>query len=499
MEPTITRRRLLKVGLATGTAIALPLSAARAGAWYGGGGGGTSPAFTPFTRSMPVPPILVPTSKDATTDYYDISMTTADVEIIPGSRTRIWGYNGQFPGPTIAARSGRRVSVQQTNRLSVPTSVHTHGAYVDGDSDGHPNDQIAPGASKTYVFGNQQNARTQWYHDHTEHQTATNVYQGLAGFYLVRDDFEDTLPLPRGDFDVPIAIQDRTFNADGSLLYPASAVSDAGLKGEVIVVNGVAQPSFEVANRRYRFRLLNASNARPYELALSSGSSFQLIATEGGLLDAPLSLTSLTIWPAERYEIVVDFAKETFGAGVVLTNRLESGALGQVMRFDVTRQAPETSAVPAVLRPASAQVDATHQAPGPVAVTRVFKFQKTSDGIYVINGKIYDKNRIDAAPRPGDTEIWELQNGWGWSHPVHIHLVNFKILDRNGYAPTPQERGWKETVVLNPNDRVRVQMRWPTVPLGPKPGDFTSRYVFHCHNLGHEDHDMMAQIKVTPA
>lgn len=493
------RRHLLKAGLIGGAAVMLPFSVARAGTFTGSGGaGGTSPTFTPFQQTMPVPTVLAPVTTDATTDYYNITMSANTVEIIPNYQTQIWGYNGLYPGPTIAATSGRRVVVRQTNNLTVPTTVHTHGAYVDGDSDGHPDDQLAPGASKTYIFSNNQNARTQWYHDHAEHRTATNVYQGLAGFYLIRDDFEASLPLPTGVYDVPIVIQDRSFNADGSLLYPANAVSDAGLMGDVIVVNGVAQPRFEVANRRYRLRLLNGSNARPYQLSLSSGNSFQVIATEGGLLASPLTLTSLTIWPAERYEIVVDFGKEVLGTSVVLNNALGTGALAQVMRFDVTRQEVDTSSVPSVLRPAAAQVDNTHLTPGPVAVTRTFDFQKTWDGIYVINGMLYDQNRIDAAPRSGDTEIWELTTGWGWSHPVHIHLINFKILDRNGQPPTPQERGWKETVVLHPNDRVRVQMTWPQVPLGPTPGNFTYRYVFHCHNLGHEDHDMMAQIKVTP-
>lgn len=491
----LSRRQALKLALAGGAALALPLGNAYA-THRDETSSGDSPAFSPYSKLLPIAPVLAPVRSDSTTDYYEVSMDVRKVEILPGYSTEIWGYNGQFPGPTIETRSGRKVVVRQTNNLPVNTSIHTHGAYVDGDSDGHPSDLIAPDASKTYYFGNDQLGRTQWYHDHAEHFTATNVYRGLSGFYLIRDDFEDSLPLPKGPHDVPLIIQDRVFNSDGSLKYPDNAVSDTGLEGDVIVVNGAAQPRFEVANRRYRFRILNGSNARPYELKLSTGQPFQLIATEGGLLEKPLTLTSLPIWPGERYEIVVDFSKASMGSKVVLQNGLGDGKTSAIMRFDVVRSETDESSVPDVLRPTDQQVDATRLPPGPVAVTRTFKLDKTRDGIYTINGKIWNKDRIDADPRTGDTEIWELDNGWGWSHPVHIHLINFEILDRNGNPPEPHERGWKETVVLHPSDKVRVKMRWPEVPLGPNPGKFLYRYAFHCHNLEHEDHDMMAQIEV---
>ena len=154
--------------------------------------------------------------------------------------------------------------------------------------------------------------------------------------------------------------------------------------------------------------------------------------------------------------------------------------------------------MPAVLRPAAQQADATHMATTAAAavVTRTWRFGKSWDGLYTINGKIYDENRIDAFPREGTTEVWEFSNGWGWSHPVHLHLVNFKILDRNGRAPRAHERGWKETVDLGPGERVRVLIKWPKVPVGPTPGKFLTRYAYHCHNLEHEDHDMMAQFQV---
>jgi len=499
----LNRRDVLKLGALAGGAVIVRPAASAFASWSGGDGGLIPPS--PFSQALSVPPVLSPLSSDASADYYEIIAARATAQILPGKATPVSAYNGSYPGPTLRVRSGRTAVVKHTNALAVPTSVHTHGAYVDGDSDGHPSDPIGPGATKTYVLGNRQNARTQWYHDHVEHATATNVYAGLSGFYLIDDAVDDALPLPKGEFDIPLCIQDRLFNSDGTLNYPASASSDGGLMGNVLVVNGKAQPFFQVAARKYRFRILNGSNARPYQLSLSNGQSFQLIATEGGLIEAPITMTSLSVWPAERYEIVIDFAP--VGTSIVLNNTLGSGSTSQIMRFDVARAAVDDSAVPAVLRHHADQADATHLATtvANATVTRTWKFGKTWDGVYVINGQVYDRNRIDAQPHPGDTEIWVFKNGFGWSHPVHVHLTNFMILDRNGQPPPSNENGlWKETVVLNPGETVRVLMKWPAVPsrpslpMLPAAGSFTNRYVFHCHNLGHEDHDMMSQFRVAP-
>jgi FtsP/CotA-like multicopper oxidase with cupredoxin domain len=463
--------------------------------------------------------VLEAASSTATYDTYEIVQSKGTAEIIPGYSTPIWGYNGLYPGPTIKVRKGREVRIRHVNRLRDPVTVHTHGIYEDGDNDGHPNNLIQPKRAKTYFLGNNQNARTLWYHDHTEHLTAKHLYKGLAGFYLIGDEFEDNLPLPKGEYDVPLIIQDRIFNGDGTLNYPPHGVvvSDDGFLGDVIVVNGKAQPRFAVATRKYRFRILNASNARPYTLALSNGQPFTLIGTEGGLLETPISLTSLPIWPAERYEIVIDFSNQ-LNSQIILKNTHPlgsetpggSGTTQEIMRFDVVRsETDEEVSIPNPLRPAAQQVDPTHQPadPADAVITRRWEFgrkrSRTGGPLYVINGKTYDKYRIDASPREGDTEIWEFINPLAqsqWSHPVHLHLTNFKILDRNGRPPPSHETGWKETVILkNPGDRVRVLIKWPEVPLGAQPeGKFTRKYVFHCHNLEHEDHDMMAQFKVVP-
>jgi len=491
-----------------GLVAAVVLAPVSASSWGGGSTGcGNSGCTTPFAVPLPIPQTLSPKSQDATTDYYTVTEQPANLSVIPGKTTPMWTYNGTWPGPVIKATSGRQVKLHVINNLSFATTTHLHGAHVAPSSDGGPVDLVPVGGTRDYVYPNNESARTQWYHDHVKDLTGKNVYMGLAGLYLISDAQEQALNLPSGAYDVPLVIQDRTFNTDGTLAYaPSSSDYRTGLMGDTLFVNGAAQPYLKVATHKYRFRILNGSNARPYELSLSNGQPFQLIATEGGLLGAPVTLKTLPVWPAERYEIVIDFSTVPVGTSVVLNNTAGSGSTAQVMRFDVIRSAADDSSVPAVLR--ADQSDATHMSTTEAAatVTRSWKFAKTWDRVYVINGKVYDQARIDAAPRPGDTEVWVFQNGFGWSHPVHVHLNNFMILDRNGTPPPPNERGlWKETAVLHPGETVRVLMRWPAVPPAPPlptpvaASKFTNRYVFHCHNLGHEDHDMMTQFKVSPS
>jgi spore coat protein A, manganese oxidase len=493
----LTRKDILKLGALGGAAFFLPLGRTAETKEYES----DLPGFVPYQARLRVPPVLEPVRTTETTDYYEITMKQAMAEIVPGYQTPIWGYNGLYPGPTISTREDRRTVIRQINELPVPTSIHHHGAYVDGDSDGHPLDLIPPGGWKDYSFNNQQCARTQWYHDHAMHITATNVYRGLAGMYIIKDDFEDRLPLPKDEYEVPLVIQDRLFNSDGSFSYPADAVRNEGFLADIPVVNGVAQPRFEVANRRYRFRVLNGSNARPYNLALSSGRPFTVIASEGGLFVNPVrNVTVLPIAPAERYEIVVDFSDYAVGERVVLENRRVEGdeATRELMRFDVVRAETDDSEVPDVLVPEERQYDDTHLPPDPDNIARRREFRFDKDGpMFTINGLTFDGARIDANPREGDTEIWTVyNNSGGWIHPVHLHLVNFKVLSRNGNDPNPWERGWKDTVLVGEGEEVRIMMRWPKVPVEDEPGPFAQKYVFHCHNLEHEDHDMMAQIGV---
>jgi len=451
----------------------------------------------PFQVPLSVPPVLKRGGRGRNADYYRVVMRKAEAEIIPGLSTRIWGYNGLFPGPTIQARSGRASVVRFSNKLPEGMVVHNHGAYADGNNDGHPADVVRPRTHKTYSYNNSQNARTMWYHDHVMDLTSPHVYKGLAGFFLIQDDFEDGLPLPKGPYDVPLMIQDRSFNSDGSFS------DNHEIPGNVMLVNGKPQPRFEVAARKYRLRFLNASNVESFELALALESGepvagpLTVIATEGGLLETPVSIPSLPIVPAERYEAVVDFSAYPVGTRIVLKN-LKSfrPSTDDVMCFDVVRQGTDDSSVPSTLRPPEAQRDATHLAEDPDSAvrTRTWTFEQTS-GHWTINGKMWDENRIDADPREGETEVWEFVNNGGVEHPAHVHLTNFKVLDRNGNAPFAYENGWKETVSVGPFQTVRVLIKWPEVPVESK-SPYARRFPFHCHQLAHEDHMMMAQFEV---
>ncbi len=443
-----------------------------------------------FHIPLPIPSVLRPVRTDNTTDYYEITQREAEIGILPGLRTQVWGYEGMFPGPTIKARRGRIVVVRQTNSLAVPTVVHLHGGVTPPDSDGFPTDVIMPGQSKSYVYPNDQRAATLWYHDHAMHHTGRNLYMGLAGLYLIEDDQEAALPLPRGAHDVPLIIQDRRFEADGSLAYE-HGIGHRGAKGDTILVNGVPWPRMEVATRQYRFRILNASNARIYRLTLSSGQRLVQIATDGGLLPKPAPTRSLSLAMAERVEVVIDFSIYPVGAQVVLQNLDGKGAMGEIMRFDVVRRESDDAVVPEILS------DIEPLSENAALHTREFifgakpKFGRLSVA-WTINGKQFEPDRPIAQPRYGDVEIWRFRSqrdfGLGMLHPVHLHLVNFQVLQRNGAPPLPHELGWKDTVAVNRGEDVRIIVRFE---------GYRGRYLLHCHNLEHEDHHMMARFDVS--
>jgi len=471
----LSRRDALKLGLLVGGAILLPVGLQRRG----------SAQFNPWTSQfqlpLRIPPVLNPVSSDATTDYYEITMKQAQVEILPGLMTTIWGYNGQFPGPTLKARVGRQTIVRQTNNLPEPVVVHNHGMGSLPQYDGHPDDIIPPGTYKDYIYPNDR-AATLWYHDHTMHTTGPYFYKGLSAFYLVGDDFEDSLPLPKGEYDIPLMIQDRLFSSRGEFIY--NSRGNNGVFGITVLVNGVPSPRFQVANRKYRFRILNASNARSYQLALSSGQPLIVIGTDnGGLTPAPVKTSQMRLGAAERYDVIVDFSVYPIGTQVVLQNLVgETPSLQQLMRFDVVRQETDDSIIPATLR-------SFEPIPESRAVrTRDWSFSRGQYGEWVINGLPWDSNRVDATPRLGDVEIWRLANNdKDMEHYIHLHLVKFQLLDRNGKPPFPYEVGWKDTVYLGKNEVVRIIVKFE-----PNVG----RYPMHCHNLEHEDDMQMTQFQV---
>ena len=490
-----TRRRLLTGGLIGAGAVLLPLGEfGRVAISSQSDPTITSPPVERFAVPLAIPPTIKPSRTEGNTDFYNVTEFATVATILPGLRTPVWTYNGTTPGPTFDTLKGRVSRVTITNHLGVPTTTHLHGGDTPPQFDGHPLDLVQPGASFTHVYPGDNSAATLWYHDHAIHATGRNVYMGLAGFFLVRDEVELGLGLPKGPpFEVPLVFQDRLFNADGSLFYPEKEPGlpvRQGVFGDVILVNGTPFPFLKVQRRKYRFRLLNGSNARFYNFELSTGDPITVIGSDGGFLQRPVETRDLFMVQAERYDVVIDFAKYPIGTQVVLRNTIAPDPFGdpvdpdkvrEVMRFDVTADAGDDFEIPSVL------------GPGPIANaadairTRTWEFER-SNGAWVINDNLFDGNRIDAFPQFGTTEIWEFVNrSGGWLHPIHPHLVEFRMLDRNGAPPKPYETGPKDVCALGPNQTIRVAMKFV---------DFRGLYAFHCHNIEHEDHDMMTQFKV---
>jgi spore coat protein A len=442
-----------------------------------------------FRRRLTIPPVLSPARSDSAADYYEIVQREATAEIVSGMRTRIWGYNGIFPGPTIEARPGRTIVVTHTNRLDRPTVVHLHGGITRPESDGFPTDTLAPGETRAFRYDNTGQPATLWYHDHSWQGTGRNLYMGLAGLYLLKGDSDVEQQLPNGRHDVPLMLQDRSFTSDGELAYDHDG--HHGAIGKMMLVNGTPWPALDVAARKYRFRVVNASNAIAVRLALSTHQPLLQIATDQGLLPSPATLSSIGLAMGERTEVVIDFSVYPIGTRIILMNQRGRGALGRIMCFDVVRPERDDSRVPEGL----AEFQSLQRMQARRTRTFVFSGRPTVSvppGVqWVINNQQFDPNRVDAAPQLGDIEVWRFLNrsflGRTMLHPVHTHLAPFQILQRNGRSPLRQERGWKDTVAIEDGEEVDVIIRW---------SGYRGRYLLHCHNLEHEDHSMMARVDV---
>lgn len=430
-----------------------------------------------FSVPMPVPPVLRPIGIDPLRDTYRLDVAQATVELVPGHPTTALTYNGQFVGPTIVAKSGRPVRVIATNSFTDPIAVHLHGGRTPAASDGYPMDLVQPGHSRVYDYPNDQQGALLWYHDHAMGMEATHVYHGLHGMYVLRDDSEDGLGLPSGEYDVPIMIRDADMDADGNLVYlPADLNS--------IMVNGKVQPYFQVARRKYRLRILNGANERIFQFDLGGGEFVQ-IGCDGGLYPAPVSRTELVLGSAERADVVVDFSRYPIGSQVML-----SDVTGPVLRFDVVRDAIDFSRVPDELRPLPPLRHATQTR----QIAMQFAFPAGMPlPVGMINGAAFDPNVINFRLRRGSTEIWEIINADPVSldidHSFHVHGTQFRVLDRQGSPPLSDDEGLKDTINVPPGSSVRVQLTF---------GDYLGKYVFHCHYLEHSTLGMMGQYEVIP-
>jgi spore coat protein A len=440
-----------------------------------------------FGTPLPIPEVLAPVRRDGTTDHYEITQRPALLGLLPGLRTAAWTYGGTFPGPTIVSRAGRRTVVRHRNELSEPVVVHLHGGHTPAASDGYPMDMVMPempGMShpRDYTYPMNQRAATLWYHDHSMGRTGANIWRGLAGFHLVRDDEEDALPLPRGERDVPLMITDRSFRADGAMTYPGMHDGyENGVLGDVILVNGAPWPVLAADPARYRLRLLNASNARRYRLRLDpqppGGGALVQIGSDGGLLERPIAHDVLEIAPAERFDLVVDFARYPAGTRVRLVNTLGADGTAEVMRFDVgSGGGADDSAIPERLSAGVPRLD-----PAQAVRTRTFQFKQSGDGVWTINDKEFRPGRALARPRLGEIEVWRFLTDF--HHPIHVHLDPVQVVSRNSGGLGAYDHGWKDTVDVRASEAVEVVTRFT---------DYPGTYLMHCHNLEHEDMAMMA-------
>lgn len=485
--------------------------------------------------------------------------TSTSVQILPGEATRALTYEpeiilgdasmvaklpGSYLGPVIRARKGDRVRVRLENELQEPTIIHWHGLRVPEDMDGHPRFAIEPGSEFVYEFEVLDRAGTYWFHPHAHGNTGPQVYAGLAGLFIVSDAEEDATNLPSGEFDVPLVIQDRAFDASNQFLYsPRTGMMNDGVLGNQILVNGQAEFQLPVSTRAYRLRLLNGSNSRTYKLAWSDAAPLHVIATDGGLLEAPTTREYVTLAPGERVELWADFSNYSVGTEVILrsiafqgadigmdgmtggheqhggmvgmmgmngmsnTSGMPNGAEFDVMRVRVDRAETQTQPLPERLSTIARNrvEDASNSAsPRTIAISMTMNMGMGMNMGWGLNGRTFRMNDVaaDEVIKLNDLEVWELVNEttpMAMNHPLHIHGAQFQIIERSvrpvfstGWESVRQgyvDEGWKDTVLLMPGERVKLLVRFT---------DFTGRFVYHCHNLEHADAGMMRNLQVVP-
>jgi len=530
----------------------------------------TPATIDPFIDPLPIPARIHPHSTRGETLRYTVRMVEFRKPLhsqLPP--TTLWGYEGQCPGPTFEAMRGRPIEVEWSNELpqrhlfpidraihgamppapAVRTVPHLHGSRTDSISDGLPEKWFTPGQSVLYRYPNNQPAAPLWYHDHALGITRLNAYAGLSGFYLLRDPAELRLGLPSGDYEIPLMLQDRTLDDQGQLVYAPTADDGSRLPpgvwgpqffGDLPIVNGAIRPYLRVEPRPYRFRVLNAANTRFFNLYLNLAERptdipslvpFHQIGSDGGLLSAPAPMQKLLLAPAERADLLIDFSGHE-GKTITLSNdaptpypgwnvlRAIHAPLSELMQFrvDLPRSPARSFSLPSL-------TPVPRTDPAEATVTRDFVLTDCSDPMartrtpagaslcssakrpgMLINGKGYDEP-VTEFPRLNSVEKWRFINTTDDAHPMHLHLVQFQILERQGFdygafiegrlqlvgvprPPSPGEAGWKDTAIVNPRDVLTLLVRFE---------DFTGKYVFHCHVVEHEDNDMMRPFVVVPA
>lgn len=486
-----------------------------------------------YVDPLPMPPIaksigmrVSPTQAGVKLPLYRLPLREMQCKVHRDvAATRFWGFGSSVPGPTIETRSGQGILVDWPNELpskhflpidhsvmgaeadkpEARSVVHLHGAKAPPISDGYPENWYAPGRTVIYHYPNQQEASLLWYHDHAMGINRLNMYAGMFGLYIVRDKMEESFGLPQGNYEVPLVIFDRFLRQDGQLYYPVSQRPEspwvAECFGNAFLVNGKLLPFLDVEPRPYRFRVLNASNGRFYFLTLSNGQPLSQIGTDQGFLAAPVDVRVLTIAPAERADLIIDFARHE-GEQLLLQNQSSP-----LMQFRVGRGSKgAVAALPKSFRPVPKLEEASALRTRELTLEQLDNAVGETD-VHLLDGKRWHEP-VSENPVIDTTEIWSFVNVTDDVHPIHLHLVRFQILDRrsfdvteylitkkiryvgDAFPPEPNEAGWKDTVRATPGAVTRIIIRFE---------GYTGRYVWHCHILEHEDNEMMRPYDIVAA
>lgn len=535
-----------------------------------------------FVNPLPIPAVV--DARQGGLFSFDISQFEQDLGLVnPYTKkplfTKVWGYNGTYPGPTIVTWRNRPINVFWYNKLvddsntplphllpvdtsvmwaltgyenwqqyGVPVVTHLHGGHSESASDGLPDAWFTPnfslkgsgfikGEEIPYTYSNTQPAATLWYHDHALGITRLNAYAGLAGFYVITDEHETNLKaankLPASPYDIGLAIQDKSFTEDGQLFYPTMSPAP-GLPqpsllpetfGDIILVNGMVWPVLEVEPRQYRFRVVNASDSRFYNMFLSSGQEIFQIASDNGLLEAPVKVSGgVLIAPGERKELIIDFSNPSLkGQTIVVRNHakmpfprgstVNPRTTGRIMAFRVSKSLDKDfplTGLPGTLRSPIARLSSNLPPRKLILFESTDSLGRLKPMLGTVEKGVLDfDDPVTENPALNSTEIWEIYNETEDAHPIHLHQVHMQLISRQKFSaavdsetgkperirlignpkpPLPEEKGWKDTYIMFPGEVTRVIANF----------DLPGRYVWHCHILSHEDHEMMRPFFVGP-
>lgn len=494
---------------------------------------GTSSAALFLNSCLPKDAALSPITMTATPTIGDPDIEIAlkavldEVQILPGKATRVWRYQGEvlagpaealqiipnsYLGPIFTVKKGQTIRVHFTNELPEPSIVHWHGLHVPEDADGHPRLVIEPGETYVYNFTVADRAGTYWYHPHPHGRTGPQVYAGLAGLFIIHDDEEMGLGLPSGEFDLPIVIQDRRFDENNQLLYGGSGMMDQmmGFLGNQFLINGMAGFSLPVATRPYRLRLMNGSNSRIYKLAWEDGTPFTVIGTDGGLLEKPVERDYITLAPAQRVDLWVDFSGDEVGSSKTLVS-LPFDTYGGEFTYPLFTAHVEEAVNVSLSLPERLSTISWHKETAAVnrRSPRSFVLALGGGMGWSLNGRTFEMDAVaeNEIVKLGDLEVWEFENrsgsgmgmmgGISLAHPMHVHSLQYQVIERkissDGRSAWKTlkdghiDEGWHDTVLVMPGERVKILLKFE---------DFTGLYLYHCHNLEHEDMGMMRNFRV---